>query len=432
MSGWATLERRFTRLTPSQLSSLVFLIAFAVRVAAVFATHQYADLERFELERVALSLAKTGVFGNPYAIPTGPTAHVSPGYPLILAAIFRLFGTGTGAEMVKQVFACACSSSVCALLPFAARALQLPAVAGIGAALFTALLPVKLKTETQGDWESPFAALGLILVLTLTVSAWHRGTFTTRSAIRSGIAWGVALLFVSAYLPLFIAFLLLGLFLAAAEERKRYLRYAATVCLCVAACLAPWAWRNWNALGSPVIGRDNSGIELRVSNNPYAGPSEERNFVNGVYHRYHPLQSSAEAAKLRDMGEIPFNRMAMAEARQWISGHPAQFLRLSLERFRWFWFFGDRRFLPRATLLGLYTVLAFIGLGYLYRRNRLSFVAIATLLLIVPLPNYLVHVGPKHRYPIDWLLVLLAAFTVWQWFPASRRSASLLGRHPGA
>jgi len=189
MSGWAALERRFTRLTASQLFGLVFLIAFAVRVAAVFATHQYADLERFELERVALSLAELGVFGNPYAIPKGPTAHVSPGYPLILAAIFRLYGTGTGAGIVKQVFACACSASVCAFIPSVARALQLPAMAGIGAALFTALLPIKLKTETQGDWESPFAALGLILVLTLTVSAWRRGNFTTRSAIRSGIAW---------------------------------------------------------------------------------------------------------------------------------------------------------------------------------------------------------------------------------------------------
>jgi len=125
------------------------------------------------------------------------------------------------------------------------------------------------------------------------------------------------------------------------------------------------------------------------------------------------------------MGEISFNRMAMAEARQWISGHPAQFLQLSLERFRWFWFFGDRRFLPRATLLGIYTILAFIGLWYLYRQNRLSFVAVATVLLIVPLPNYLVHVGPKHRYPIDWLLVLLAAFTVWHWITASRRVLEL-------
>ncbi|MDQ2776451.1 MAG: hypothetical protein M3Y57_16280, partial [Acidobacteriota bacterium] len=68
----------------------IFLLAFLVRLAFVVAFHPYRDLTRYELERTAISLAHTGVYGNPYAIPTGPTAHVSPGYTLLLAGLFRV------------------------------------------------------------------------------------------------------------------------------------------------------------------------------------------------------------------------------------------------------------------------------------------------------------------------------------------------------
>ena len=71
-------------------ASCCFCLPSRCILAGNIATHQYRDLERFELERISLSLATTGVFGNPYAVPTGPSAHVSPGYALILAGIFRL------------------------------------------------------------------------------------------------------------------------------------------------------------------------------------------------------------------------------------------------------------------------------------------------------------------------------------------------------
>src|SRR5206468_3443481 len=78
------------------------------------------SLSRYELERTAISLSRTGVFGNPYAIPTGPTAHVSPGYTILLAVIFDLFWESTTGEIIKELVSTTVTSFDFALLPFTA------------------------------------------------------------------------------------------------------------------------------------------------------------------------------------------------------------------------------------------------------------------------------------------------------------------------
>src|SRR5947209_6970291 len=45
-----------------------------------------------EVELAATSLVHEGVLGNVYHDPTGPTAHVSPLYPLLIAGIYAVLG----------------------------------------------------------------------------------------------------------------------------------------------------------------------------------------------------------------------------------------------------------------------------------------------------------------------------------------------------
>jgi len=135
-----------------------------VRAALVVGMRQYLDLERYELERVALALAAGQGFANPYSLATGPTAHVSPGYPIILSQIYRLFGTGIPAELVKQLLACAVTALQCALIPTVARILGFTTITGLTAGTLSALLPLKFQTETTGDWEANYTALALLLL----------------------------------------------------------------------------------------------------------------------------------------------------------------------------------------------------------------------------------------------------------------------------
>jgi hypothetical protein len=390
-----------------QLGVFLFTLALLVRVAVIILARPYHDLQRYELERTAISLAQTGVYGNPYAIPTGPTAHVSPGYTLILAGVFHLFGTGTTAEIIKEVLASSVTALEISFLPAIAVVLSLQKRSGLFAGLIMALCPVRPMVEIDGDWEAPYIALCLMLAAVLAVQLWKKTDLPLWMSFRQGICWGIALLFVSALLPLFFTFLVAGAFWHRKQWNK-YLQFAALQIILVAACLAPWVIRNYFALGSPVVTRTNSGIELRVSNNDSAVADQRVNAIHGLFDRYHPLQSPAEALKVRQLGEIEYNRRAMDDAKRWIRNHPKRFLELTLGRIRYFWFYVDPASRAKTIFLWLVNVLGLVGLIVALRLKCMAGIILGLIALVYPLPNYLVHVGLRQSYPLEWLMLLLA------------------------
>ena len=390
---------------------IVFLISFSIRLALVFVFRIYTDLGRYELERTALSLALHGVYGNPYAIPTGPTAHVSPGYTLILAAIFRLFGTGIPAEIVKQTLASFVTSAQYALLPVVADALSLVRPSGFVAGLVCALYPAKLLVQTDGDWETPYTALFLILICISAMKLWTSRPLRSRAAVQSGLLWGMALLFASVLLPIFFAFVAAGCWFRR-NTLVPVLRFSAIQIAVAGLCLSPWIVRNYFALGAPIATRSNLGLELHVSNNDQASPDQLDNYKHGVYARYHPLQNSAEAEKVRRMGEVQYNRAAQRQAEMWIQQHPARFADLTLGRIQKFWFYTDPTSKVKTLFLDFTGFFGLIGAFYLLAANYRAGIAVAITLVLYPAPSYLIHVGLRQRYPIDWLLVLLSTYLV--------------------
>lgn len=417
------LWQRLVELGPLKQGLLIFTIAFGVRVAFIFHFHTYADLSRTELERTAVSLATTGVYGNPYAVPTGPTGHVAPGYTLILAGLFRILGTGATAEIVKQLLAAIVPSLVYALLPKVAQIVLRYIDAGVLAGLVGALYPARPLVETKGDWETPYTALILALLLVITVRLWRGRKWSRRQALGQGLAWGVSLLFVPALLVMFLAFVAAGSIFRRPAEWGRYVTFATIEVAVVAACLAPWVIRNEHALGSPVVTRTNFGIELHISNNDDATPDQRVNYLAGVFDKYHPLLSRTEALKVREMGEVAYNKQVGDIAKEWIRTHPKRFLELSLGRARCYWLYYDPTSLVKTLFLGLTVLLGWAGFVVLLRRDKLAATVVGLILLIYPLPNYLVHVGLRQEYPIHWLMMILAGMFVLQMWEQKARGS---------
>ena len=406
ISGISRMWLCFEGLGQKRACLLIFLVGVSVRMALSLLNGTYADLARYEMERAALSLARTGRLADPYLIPTGFTAHVTPGYPLLLSAIFHLFGTGYSAEIIKELCSSAAVAAQYALLPLIAPAFGITFRAGLAAGLFGALLPVKYSTEVMGDWEAPYSALAMVLLIYTVALTWRSRRFTVLKGVCQGAGWGIALLISSALLPVLAVTTVLGFFRTGSRTARPYLTYAAALGLTTVLCLVPWAWRNQVRLGAPIFTRSNFGLEIRLSNNDFASPVELQNLRTGVYERFHPFLNEGEAQAVRSMGEVAYNRDRLHRALMWIRTHPRRLAVLTAQRFLYTWF-PNRS--PRDILLCLITIASTLGLFALWHSSPKFALLLVASIASYTLVYYLVQVSARYRYPVDWILLLATA-----------------------
>jgi hypothetical protein len=181
---------------------------------------------------------------------------------------------------------------------------------------------------------------------------------------------------------------------------------AALVAVAALATCVPWGVRNYRALDSLFFVRSNFGLELRMGNHEGAEPSiDHPHFRTGAPHpRTHP----EEAMKVRDWGEVEYMRDSGDAARAWIAAHPVSFARLTAERFAYFWL-GPLDQPGIALLFSMLTGLALLGaVGGFQRLTPPQFAALVIPLLTFPLVYYLVPWQHRYRFPIEWILFLLA------------------------
>ena len=369
-----------------------------------------------EMEAIALNLAE---FGD-YNLNGVPTAHCTPLFPLYLAGIFSIFGTGLLAQFVKITLTCAVSALRCGLVPLFAIDAGLDPRIGALAGGIGVLYIGALETDISGGLDGPYVALALLILVWAILRMWRDGSWQTRTPWWFFAFCGFCALLNPNLLPVIGGFLLAGAVACPAAVRRRYLRQTALLALGILAFLLPWAIRNYWSLGAPVLTRSNFGIEFWVSN----GPGRTFDLPHN-YGTYHPSSSPIEADALGDLGEVEYNRLKLAEAIDWVRAHPGEFLRLTARRFA-AWWFPPRPAILVAPLLVL-TLLASTGLWLMFRLQPL--VAWLFLLTWITFPDvyYIVQWSTRYRYPMDWQILLCASvalFAAWQW-AARRRSPGL-------
>jgi hypothetical protein len=358
------------------------------------------------MENIARSLALHGTFANPYLLPTGPTAHTAPAYPILLGLIFLSFGTGAAGEAASRIVSAIVSSVQYALLPRVSTALGLPRFTGALAGMLAAIAPYKGYVEGSRDSvDQPYVALALVLLFIYTCKAWspQPSAAKTVSPVARGLWWGLAALFSP----------ILGFVFAAiiAYELIAMRRHAGLIPLVAAfaAIQAPWAIRNWVEFHAFVPTRSNFGLELRVSNRPESFALMEDNVSHGVMSRFHPGLNEEEARKVAAEGEMAYTRSEMADARAEILRDPARFLRLTGERIWRFWLAPSRRFKTTAASTAI-TLLGLLGLCLLPSSpgTRLTWLILVT----YPLVYYFIQVDARYTYPLGWIFLTPAVHAV--------------------
>jgi hypothetical protein len=403
----------------------VFLVAFAVRVLLIFATKSYLQTGKFELERVAWSLATRGEFADAYAEGSGPSAHAAPLYPLLLAAVYRVFGKDWAGTLVQELLSSCLASLQYALLPLLARVCGMPVVAGAIGGLLAAILPANRATQAKGSFEYALSALWLAVFALLVIRIWNERRFPPGNAVLLGALTGLIMLTAPHAGPLFagVALTGFGLFLRSVPPR-RLVAFVAIQAVIAAVMLVPWTVRNQLVLGAPIWSRSNVGMELALSNNDEASPIWEENMKTGLFHRMHPFTSAADLARVRELGEVGYNREKMTAATRWIRSHPGRFAELTALRAILFWFPNTYRPKQMAVLYAI-TLAGLAGFTCFAPRRTPAVWFFAALWLCYPLSSYFFQMSARPRYPIEWSLFLFAgylAYLAWGRFP--RRGAA--------
>jgi hypothetical protein len=402
-----------------RILTLVSALLFAAGLANYRPWRGFSSDRRVEFNaepiRIAHNLRETGNFANPFSpLPTGPTAHIAPGFPALQFLLMETFGDGAAGWLALQTLPVVALCLELAVLPWFARGIGLSFWTGALAAVFGLLN----KPGSEPQWEAHLAGL-LGLFLCAVVCRFELNRQSLVLALGTGVLSGALFYFQPVFALPYVCWVISFL------RRGHFTRSVLIISLVPAALCLPWSLRNYWTLGTPEI-RDNFGLELYVSFNDCAPYGLKENLASLCHGAHHPNSSVEEAADVKRLGEFNYNRARFRRACGWILAHPAVALALIAKRFWFFWFPSDGGLsgyrLERARLLyqHIFTILAICGLYWSWKRYCLRFVHLCFLLF--PMVYYVVEFDPRYRYPILWMTWLLAAYATLELFARCRRS----------
>ena len=367
----------------------------------------------FESGNIAHSLATGHGFSSPFRVDTGPTAWMTPLFPLLLAGIIRLFGAYTFHAWAATVLLnITCCTLACIPIYFTGRRIGGVRLAA-GAGWLWAIFPNAILLPVESMWDASISALlaATILWATLALAESQR----LRDWCAYGLLWGMALM-CNATLAALFPFLLGWLVYRARQEWRRSVRNAAAAFTIIILCCVPWTVRNYRVFHQFVPLRSVLGLQLWLGNN-----DQTENIFRGDLH---PIYNASERDKYISMGEIAYMRQKKQEAIAYIFSHPARETGLITYRAISIWsggtpyplqdFLGTPALRFRAVLaFNLFAALGTLcGIIILFRERRQFAVPVAAFPLVYPWAYYLTLALPRYRLPIDPIVLLLLAISI--------------------
>jgi hypothetical protein len=445
------MTRTFTNAFRAVATSLwlIMLVALAIRLGYMWQFQHIHPRQGvsvipflFESGNIAHSLAAGHGFSSPFRVDTGPTAWMTPLFPLLLAAIFRIFGAYTFHAWAATVLVnISCCTLACIPIYFTAKRIGGIALA-IGAAWLWAIFPNAILLPVESMWDASISALlvATILWATLALDDSTSDSQRPRNWCAYGLLWGVALMF-NATLAALFPFLAAWLAFQARQEKREWLKNAAAAVAIIILCCIPWTIRNYRVFHQFVPLRSVLGLQLWLGNN-----DQTENIFRGDLH---PIYNASERDKYIALGEIAYMQQKKQEAIAYMFSHPAREAHLISYRAISIWSGGTPY--PLEDFVGtpslrFRTVLAFnlvaalgtfCGIIILFRERSQFAVPVTVFPLIYPWAYYFTLALPRYRLPIDPIVMLLLAISIQRLgqqlprakSPAAETKAHLQTRH---
>jgi hypothetical protein len=399
-----------------------FIVLFAFGLRMFLLSYEWLELRPvakanlpygWELGQVAAAIASGRGFSSPLRyFHTGPTAWFTPIYPYLVAGIFRIWGIFSNeSKLIIETLNCAFVSLV--IVPIYGIAQKtFGKGTAVGAAWIWVFLPSASFYPIYWIWDTCLAALFLALIFWATLVMPEKKTKLAWAGY--GALWITGVMINPSLLSLF-PFLAGWALWRTGGDLSRRTRYAAATLLVFFLGLVPWTVRNYRVFGKLIALRSNFGLELWLGNNPGV-PDTWAPWL-------HPNDSLEEAEKYRGMGEIQYMEEKQREAFAFMRTHPSDTLYFMFRRFvaNWLvltdspadtwssspWYL--KSFIVMNVLLSLFTL---FGALFAHRARPLEAIPYMWVLLVFPVLFYLTHAGPRYRFPMDSIMMILSAYAV--------------------
>jgi Dolichyl-phosphate-mannose-protein mannosyltransferase len=396
--------------------TLIFLVALGARLG--FAWREVRKVPQeiigsvvFEQETgsIAYALASGKGFSSPFRKETGPTAWLTPVYPLLVAGMFRIFGVFSRGAFFAVVFLNALfSAAVCFPVYFAGKRTDGLALGSAAAWLWT-VFPNAVMMPYEWVWDTCLAALlgATIFWATLELDDSRR----LRDWCGYGLLWGFTLMTnpsLGSLLPFLLAW---AAYRGLRGGKLGFAKPVAAAGIAVLCCV-PWTVRNYVVFGHFVPLRSNFPLELYIGNN--------NNYASPQYVWPPKISKEREILRYFRLGETAFMAEEQRKAMEFIRAHPDIFMKLNAARFVEFWtglpspveaFLTADSSLVRVLLLcNTFAALGgLLGVVMLILKRSPWATPAAAYPLIFPLMYYVTHPNLRYRHPIDPIILLLAA-----------------------
>lgn len=395
---------------------IILILTFAIRIA--FAWDQERAVPRNLLGSVAFlqetgnisrALALGQGFSDVFRRGTGPTAWLTPVYPLLVAGIYRVFGIFTARAFFVAAFLNILFSTAAAIPIFYAG----KKIGGLGvasaAAWLWAIFPNSFIIPFEWIWDTCLSALlaATIVWATLKLAESER----LRDWCGYGLLWGFTLM-TNPALGSVLPFLLGWAVLRSRLPVRGRSQMAALAMVIIILCCTPWTVRNYAIFHRFVPLRSNLPFELWLGNNPVFD-EDSRDMMARV-------TAYGQARQYEQLGETAFMHEKWQEAIAFMRTHAALEFRLCGRRFVATWaamsspfrqFMLADSLLVRVVLVSnwLVTLGAAAGMIMLIARGSPFAFPLMVWPIVFPLIYYLTHASLRLRHPLDPVLMLLCA-----------------------
>jgi hypothetical protein len=334
------MSRRFIAITIVCLS----VLAFSVRVAAIFVLHRWTSPNAIEHRALALSLVKHHTFYFRDFNYFGPSSVQSPPYPFLLAVLFKTFGPESkGAYIAAMVINSLAGALTVWLTYLMVRAFRGSQITALIAAALVAIWPSQVYTATH---------VQAISLITLSIVAmfyfFQRGVATGKAApwIGYSVVGCIAALTEPVLLPVLA---LSGLFILAWRSLtlEQRIRNAAILLAGAILIIAPWTIRNHTVHGQWIPIKSTFWVNVWKGNNPNATGTDRlemsddkknalkvtqvSDVTEDTPHQYDAL-TPEQRAMLNRQPEAVREQIFKQFATSWISANHLGYVKLCLKR----------------------------------------------------------------------------------------------------